>query len=496
MSADSIQHCSCDYQWTGFSWSLTRLNHVLLTHFASFSVAALLVNGGIVITNKANSSPSHINATRGSSVWLHWNYTYIGDGRHGRTVHFVSKYRDQIIGFSSASQHLTQVIAKRSGQGGDLTLELSVPVQLHGRLEAIASNSTLVIHDLQYNDSSYYFSSDVNVNIDIGADHVLHDFHLQPIVSLTVFGVPEFIKEPSYEVEVNENSPLELRIEIAGNPKPKAYFKWNHFSNVSQVNVSSAPLDQSLYYAIYKMNNVDASYCGRQLQATLRNSFGDSSTKHIRVFVLLNFDKPLNLQAKRVPQSGCIKVTWKRVEGATCDIEYLVALKDAGGKEVNKTMERNVGETSICSVLRKFLITQVQLTVKFRKRSRTVTTVISEGGRSQRDKFCSRQPTEKSTPHQFTVDPLTPTVFSESSKTTSSLGLTGIVIIVIGSLLLSTLIGYLALRGVKVVKARDKHLRDIRTNNNAETNCMTLLPRIAQEGSAYEKLDEYGERCI
>jgi len=44
----------------------------------------------------------------------------------------------------------------------------------------ISSNSALVIHDLQYNDSSYQFSSNIKV------DSVLSgDFTLKPVVSIT-----------------------------------------------------------------------------------------------------------------------------------------------------------------------------------------------------------------------------------------------------------------------------------------------------------------------
>ena len=146
------------------------------------------VNGGIVSTSEATSSPSHINATKGSSIWLHWSYTYIGDGRHGRTTNFISKYKDQIIGISGTSKPSIQVLAKRIGENGALVLESNVPAPFHGRLGVISSNSTLVIYNLQYNDSIYHFFSDVNVHINIGAGHVLHDFRLKPTTSLTVNG--------------------------------------------------------------------------------------------------------------------------------------------------------------------------------------------------------------------------------------------------------------------------------------------------------------------
>ena len=99
-------------------------------------------------------------------------------------------------------------------------------------------------------------------------------------------GIPEFIAEPPTEIEVNENSPFELRIEMAGNPEPKAYFKWIHRSSLSVVNASSSLSNPFQYYAAYKMNNFDPSFCGKQLQTTLRNNLGSSTTKYIRVIVL------------------------------------------------------------------------------------------------------------------------------------------------------------------------------------------------------------------
>ena len=154
-----------------------------------FFYLGILVNGGVVIISEATSSPNHIIATKGSSVWLHWNYTYVGDGTHEENVHFISKYREQIIEINSIFQARVQTLAKRIGQNGPLQLESPTPAPFDGRVEVISSNSTLLINDVQYNDSTYRFSSDVNVEIDIFAvAPVLHDFKLKPIVSLTVIG--------------------------------------------------------------------------------------------------------------------------------------------------------------------------------------------------------------------------------------------------------------------------------------------------------------------
>ena len=144
------------------------------------------MNGQVLRPVEANSSPSDIIATKGSSVWLHWSYTYIGDGRHG----FINvTYKEQIIGFKSASQPSVAKLAKRTGQNGALTLESPVPAPFNGRVDVISANSTFVIHGLQCNDSTYQFSSSVSVDVDPGSGALTNIFVLKPIVSITVNGM-------------------------------------------------------------------------------------------------------------------------------------------------------------------------------------------------------------------------------------------------------------------------------------------------------------------
>jgi len=467
----------------------------------------LLVNGRIVSTSEATSSPSHINATRGSSVWLHWDYTYIGDGRHGRKVHFTSKYEEQIIGINSTSQPKFQALAKRIGQNGALRLESPLPAPFNGRVKVISSNSTLVIYDLQYADALYYFVSDVNVHINIGAGHGLHDFPLKPIISLSVKGIPEFITEPTSEVEVKEGSLLELEICMEGNPKPKAYFKWTHLSTLSVVNVfmDSSPYRYHAeykrgkinanncsrqlqkpfrYYAEYKFDNVDASYCGRQLQTTLKNRFGSSPTKFIRVFVLLNLDKPLNLTAKRSQNSSCFEVKWRRIESAACNVTYVVALKDKHGKDINESSGTNVGEATVCSALQHVNVAVVQLTVKFRKMSRTLTVFVAEKKyrlhketssipyTSQRSRT-TQTPTQK----QILNSKKKLSNYAYESNAASSLGLNVIIIIFIVSLIMPLVVTILVFLRYRRKRTSDKRQREPGTETHARDNYMDLLPR-------------------
>ena len=156
----------------------------------TFLFTGSVTNGQVLIPNEPNSSPSQITVIKGSSISLHWNYTYIGDGTHSGVFPVTTNYREQIIGFNSTSQPSIQVLAKRIGQNGVLTLQSSIPAYFKGRVEMISSNSTLVIRDLQYNDSSYQFSSNVIMTLTAGGGSPAPStYNLKPIVAITVNGI-------------------------------------------------------------------------------------------------------------------------------------------------------------------------------------------------------------------------------------------------------------------------------------------------------------------
>ena len=154
------------------------------------------MNGQVVSPVEANSSPSHFIASKGSSVRLHWNYAYVGDGSSGGVTR---TFKEQLIRVNSTSPQSFETLAKRNGQNGALTLESPVPAPFTGRVEVIPSNSTSVFHNLQYNDSTYEFLSTVNVELDPGGGTVTSIFVLKPVVSITVNGMriynfPLFVK--------------------------------------------------------------------------------------------------------------------------------------------------------------------------------------------------------------------------------------------------------------------------------------------------------------
>ena len=92
--------------------------------------------------------------------------------------------------------------------------------------------------------------------------------------------------QPPNTLNINERSNLKLTIEMDGNPIPSADFRWPHLNDSSPTNAPSIRLHPFLYSSTYTLNNIDASYCGRVLQTTLRNNVGLSSVRDTVVTVL------------------------------------------------------------------------------------------------------------------------------------------------------------------------------------------------------------------
>ena len=63
-----------------------------------------------------------------------------------------------------------------------------MPAPFNEKVTVISSNSTLVIHDLQYNHSKYLFSSVALAAIDFGAGFKLNCYDLRLRISITVNG--------------------------------------------------------------------------------------------------------------------------------------------------------------------------------------------------------------------------------------------------------------------------------------------------------------------
>ena len=92
-----------------------------------------------------------------SSIWLHWNYTWGGD------ISDVSEYKYQSITYKSRYGSTTVELARRTGSSGILRKSSSISDPIDARIGVISNNSTLVVHNLQFNDSGSNFSSYVQI---------------------------------------------------------------------------------------------------------------------------------------------------------------------------------------------------------------------------------------------------------------------------------------------------------------------------------------------
>ena len=142
-----------------------------------FDTAA--IDQGQVIPNPALSSPGQIHARKGSSLWLHWNYSYGGDNS-------AIKYKEQIIGYTSKMESTLVPLAKRIGPSGTLVKQSSIVGPFSARIDVIPDNSTLVVHNLRFNDSGTNFSSYIDIRY--GKLQSQNIKQLEPVVNVEVTG--------------------------------------------------------------------------------------------------------------------------------------------------------------------------------------------------------------------------------------------------------------------------------------------------------------------
>ena len=113
-----------------------------------------------------------------SSVWLHWNYTYGGD------ISGVLVYFHQNITYKNGLGSAPVPIATRTGPSGILSKASSISDPIGAKIDVISHNSTLVVHNLQYNDSGAKFSSFIQMK----AQGPPYPVDLAPVVTLHVKG--------------------------------------------------------------------------------------------------------------------------------------------------------------------------------------------------------------------------------------------------------------------------------------------------------------------
>ncbi|XP_065054139.1 uncharacterized protein LOC135682957 isoform X3 [Rhopilema esculentum] len=326
---------------------------------------------GELLANKTKSSPSHVTSLKGSSLWLKWGYEYGGD------IPRIIVYREQIIGFNSSSQAALQPVAKRTGANGMLQLVPTVPAPFSGRLTVIPSNDTLVISGLKYNDTAYQFASYIILDSTFAGTTTSNNGYLKPVASITINGVPEFITPPPATAEVNENSNLEIAIEMDGNPAPSADFFWPHIGD-GGTTVAGSQIYPYVYSAKFSHPNIAATFCGRILKSSVKNSIGSSFAKDTNVTVLLNLDGNPNLQARKIIIDSCVEVKWTKAESGACYVKYEAKLKNASGTVVYTETGYNIDQIKKCKIPRNVNITDVEMTMSFKSISKVFTAKVAE----------------------------------------------------------------------------------------------------------------------
>ena len=71
-------------------------------------------------------------------------------------------------------------------------------------------------------------------------------------------GIPDFIARPKINLDVNEDSTLQLQVKMEGNPPPSADFRWPHLTGSTPTNVASVQLYPFVYSSTYKLNHINA----------------------------------------------------------------------------------------------------------------------------------------------------------------------------------------------------------------------------------------------
>ena len=133
--------------------------------------------------NISYSSPRRVIATEGTSIWLHWEYKYLGDTQQ-------YKFKEQIIGFNSTTDPVVVPLAKRNGSNGSLKLVDPMPSSFADRVELSSDKSSVVIKQLRFNDTKFQFFSYVTM------EHIypkylrpfLSNFSLPPLKEVAVTG--------------------------------------------------------------------------------------------------------------------------------------------------------------------------------------------------------------------------------------------------------------------------------------------------------------------
>ena len=111
---------------------------------------------------------------------------------------------------------------------------------------------------------------------------------MKSLLIFPISGAPEIKLMPPAEITVSEDSTFEIKVQMAGNPKPTAIFQWSIETN--DKSIEGTELYPYFFQSIYTLNSIPTRYCRRTLFTKVRNSLGTVSTSNTRVTVLRKYN--------------------------------------------------------------------------------------------------------------------------------------------------------------------------------------------------------------
>lgn len=290
-------------------------------------------------------STRKIEVTRGLSVNLTWYFS--------KSACFI---QEQEFGYSSGDR-LAILAVKRQNESIQVAEEM--PEQFKGRIAAVASSSTLIIHNVQFNDSIYQFASVIKARSFVVPQFISKT--LLPRYILSVTDAPSITLPPKEEVTIGEGEIL--RIVAIAEARPAPFAKFRLSTQGTSVIVQPNLIHSFLYEASFVLKSVSSHLCGSRLTTEFQNSKGNSGIRNTDIKINLHLNNSFGLATSFI-NSTCIYINWNRKPSGTCQVKYVVKLYDGLKHLAYSNTGYNIGSYVYCSS-RLHQIERVTLTVSY-----------------------------------------------------------------------------------------------------------------------------------
>ena len=139
------------------------LRSLIFRYDANSSTVLSTADAQFLQPHKEHSSPSVIIALKGSTIWLHWNYSYVGDTEK-------NKCKEQLV--YCIGCHGVRAILRRKGATADLKHRVDrpgalpgIPAYLVNRIKVFPNNDSIAMRNMTLSDAGVYFVSVVYLEV-------------------------------------------------------------------------------------------------------------------------------------------------------------------------------------------------------------------------------------------------------------------------------------------------------------------------------------------